>query len=469
MGTSYEIRYCLPVTRVRFTATRSCSRDALQDPDVTKVEISTSAAELIVGADTRDPILTAKIETGWVRNTSVSLTLTDDQRLNTVSDDSEGQIGAVATGVAGAMVFAAGALAPFAGAPAAVASRAAGLAAGARYFDLLGAELSVEPGGRRKRRAPVDPQAAYADKCPIENDQRLHYQELAARLRKQALTLAEEAAGSHEPSDLLYRLDMLGRLQAEVDTNLQRLADHFKAWRSASLMTWTEDMVAELEFDALPASHEGELVAEELDGEPKRIWETFGLMVARLPEEQPTHAPGWPGDVKGIRSNGIWEREPYRVGWRLWKKDPKAGLACIRTGVSQVVDAHSACRFLEFRKSIWAKRTMKATFGSGGALSGFDVQATSSAAAAAQTAGGLPSTAAAALKDAGSVSDDIAALRDRSLKQEVARAQALLALKQAEMTTSGLAATAADYAQLQRLQQQVEIAKARATLGSSGS
>jgi hypothetical protein len=112
---------------------------------------------------------------------------------------------------------------------------------------------------------------------------------------------------------------------------------------------------------------------------------------------------------------------------------------------------------------------MKATFGSGGALSGFDVQATSSAAAAAQTAGGLPSTAAAALKDAGSVSDDIAALRDRSLKQEVARAQALLALKQAEMTTSGLAATAADYAQLQRLQQQVEIAKARATLGSSGS
>lgn len=468
MGTSYEIRYCLPVTRVRFTATRSCSHDALQDPDVTKVEISSSAAELMVGADAREPILTAKIETGWVRNTSVSLTLTDDQRLNSVSDDSEGKMGSVATGVAGAMVFAAGALVPFAGGAAALASRV-GLVTGARYFDLLGAEVSIEPVGRRKRRAPVDPQAVYADQCPVENEQRLHYRELAARLRKQALTLAEEAVGAREPYELLGRLRVIRDLQAEVDANLQRLADHFKTWRSASLTTWTEDMVAELEFDALPASDEGELAAEKLDGEPKRIWETFGLMVARLPGQPPAHAPSLPGDIKGIRSNGIWEREPYRVGWRLWKKDPKAGLACIRTGVSQVVDAHSACRFLEFRKSIWAKRTMKATFGAGGALSSFDVQATSSAAAAAQTAGSLPSTATAALKDAGSLSDEIAALRNKPLNQEVARAQALLALKQAEMTTSGLAATAADYAELQRLQQQVEIAKARATLGSNGS
>lgn len=140
----------------------------------------------------------------------------------------------------------------------------------------------------------------------------------------------------------------------------------------------------------------------------------------------------------------------------------------IRSDRSLVLDSYLECRFLPSRKSIWAKRTMKATFGVAGALSGLDVETTATAAGMAQTLATLPSTASTALTQSASVADQAHALRSKQLDQDVDRATKLLVLKQSELAGAGLEATERDYAQLERLKQRVEIAVNSAKLAPWG-
>src|SRR6202022_1671593 len=104
-----------------------------------------------------------------------------------------------------------------------------------------------------------------------------------------------------------------------------------------------------------------------------------------------------------------------------------------RSGTALVLDQNSPSRFLTFRKSIWAKRTMKAKFGRSGALSGLDVGATSSLASTAQAVGSLPSTTTSALEQAGKLSDHVDSIRSKFSDQQLDRAKKLLDLKQNEI------------------------------------
>ncbi len=454
MATTYEIAYRLPVTKVRFTAVRTHGHDSVFETNPN--ELTSAAAEMIVAADSRTEFK-ATIETDWLFNVNTSLTLTDDQRLTSASGGSEGQLGVVTGGVLGALVF------------------AAGVAVGVpEWGALIGAATTRATSSdkreivpSKKPEPPSDPvEAQYKSKKPEEYEQLVKYRELHATLEKEALRNAIDAV--EKPAErprLLAEARALERLQSRVDARLDRLKQLFQTWRATTLTTWTEDLTEDIAFDLLPSSANGAFDPAKLEDPLKQVWERFGLMVVALPG-----FPAPPDEGKGPARNGtmggIYERSPRQVTWKLWKKrgpnDPAD--MCIRTGTSLVCDAISPVGSLEFRKSMWAKRTMKATFGNSGSMSGIEVGSTSSLAGAAATIGALPGATTSALEEASKFGDQLATLRTKSLYQEADRAKKLLELKQTEVSSAGLAATEGDQAELLRLKQQVEIAESTAKL-----
>lgn len=458
MGNTYRIRYRLPVTNVRFTATRTYTRDSVLH-DGNKEELTSSAAELIVKADARSS-LTAQIETGGLWDVSASLALTDDQRLSSASNASDGKAGAVVTGFLGAAVFAAS----FAGGVPAALAAGLGIAQAVRIktFSSRVAIERVFSAIQPDEVKPIDPvEEAYEQGHRVQYQQLSEYRRLLGILRQEALELAIQATQTPaERVAMLRDLRVLKRLQAEIEANIERLNLHFQAWRASTLETWTQDLVEEIPFDDLPATTTGDLDWLRVDeGRLRHIWKRFGLMVVPFPTTEKIHP------VEAESQPGVYEREPRSVTWKLWKRSIDSDThRCIGTGTSLVLDRHSPISYIPFRKSFWAKRTVKATFGSSGSLSGLDVESTSSLAAAAQTLGSLPTTAASSAEQANKLSDQLYSLRSKSLDQAADRAKKLLDLKQSEMTKAGLTATEADYAELERLKQQVAIAENTAKL-----
>jgi hypothetical protein len=463
--TTYEIHYHPPVTKVRFSATWTHTRDHVLGDVGAKNELTSAAAEMIVVGDERTEC-TAKIATGWLQNVNASLALTEDQRLTAASSSSEGQAGVAATSVLGAVVFAAGIAAglPAVSAGAPLVRDILHLMPGVTFdpdLKFAGGARSTFAAGAEKPVAPRDRiEEEYKEKHPLEYQQRKQYQHLLISLHQQVLEVMKKATHTkvspEQRSGVLADLRWLVRLHVVADARLQQLNQHFQAWRASTLTTWTENLIDEVAFDQLPYSVDGELQAK-LHRPLEAIWDRFGLMVVPFPS--PPTATQASQDPK--KEEGIYEREPRQVTWKLWKK-PEEGVkepVCVGSGTSLVLDNISTSRFLPFRKSIWAKRTMKATFGTGGSLSGLDVQATSSLGVAAQAVGNFPSTGTAALEQAGKFYDQVYALRSKSLDQEVGRAKKMLELKQNENAAAGLAATQADYAEQERLKQQVDIAQ----------
>ena len=96
MGELYEIRYRLPVAKVRFAATWTHTQDSVLAPKTTQDQLTASSTEMVIAADYRSEF-TARIETGALQNVNASLSLTDDQRLTSASGGSDGQAGVIAT------------------------------------------------------------------------------------------------------------------------------------------------------------------------------------------------------------------------------------------------------------------------------------------------------------------------------------------------------------------------------------
>lgn len=408
MGASYHVRYHLPATKVRLTATWTHTRDKALARAQVQHTLTASAADLVVAADERT-LLTAEIDTGLFENVSASLALTDDQRLTSASGGSEGQAGAVVTGVLGAAVFAAGVAT---GMPAVAAGASAIIASAANRFGIVDLEQrhdAYRTALLEKRAHPTDPiEAKYEEHSPVEYHQLVEYRWLQGTLRQEELKLAEQATASPEKRRaILASLGVLRRLRTEVEANLLRLNEHFKAWRATTLETWTEDLTEDVSFDLFPESQNGDLDEAALANEPlKHLWERFGLMIVATsaPVTQASQERQIPAD--GV-AEGVFEREPRQVAWTLWKRASHGSPERVRSGMSVVLDTKSRCAFLGFRKSVWAKRTMKVSFGAGGSLSAVDVEATSSAAAMAQALGNVPSTASSALQQAGQFSDQM--------------------------------------------------------------
>jgi hypothetical protein len=462
MGHTDEIKYHLPISCLRVTGTVTHTYDSILDKTETA---PTASVALDVIAD--EAKLTAKIESGWLRDTNVSFELTDDGRLVSSSVESTGEAGKALLGVVtvgGAIAGAVIGLPP--GAVGAIAA-AAGLGA-AKVVDHK--ELID-----RARKPEKDPVAkAYEKAYPGVFELKTKYAELVAELLRGAAVATEEFTNAD--TDLSRRAALTRVRDYRQALELARaesehLDAHYKAWRATTFKSRSEAFEYLLTLDALRkagAKVESGTVTFADSGDPeiqevKKVWANLGAVVVISGAGSDTTVEQPSGE------NKILVRLPRRVTLALYKKGeagkPDEGRAVlVETKSYLVMDGLCGLETFAFRKSLWAKRSSALKFSGSGALTGFSSTAASTAAALAEAAQGAPAALAGGLEQSKKIYDQLDALRSRSLDQRLARLKKEVELKQQEIAQAGLLATQGSTSELERLKQEAEILEKRKTI-----
>ena len=460
MGNTYTVPYLLPVTVVRFTATITTTVDSALGR--TDRDVTTATAELAVAGDVRDRYA-ATIRTGMFFDVTASITVADDERLSSASSDATGRLGQAVSSVLGTVATVAGA--------------AAGL--GVRVAALAPEHAAAF--AETARAAGIDPvDAAYEVAHPDEHAQLAVYKVLLRDVRaKIALALGQILAAETmvERGKAQAKHHSLVAARTDIESELNRMQALFDAWRAGTKKATTEQVVYEVPVDELPApadppSAPPSAPPSGLSPLAEKVWSELGMLVTVSDEEAPATAALSQPDGLLRSTEGIWTRVPRRVRWALWREHlgseggaggaPAAHIE--KDGTSTVVDRKSRHLCVDFRRSLFSRRSVKATFSSGGVLTVLDVGATSTIADSAAAVSDATAKISAGLQNAGTVATSVSSLRDRSLTESVAQAKAKLDLKQAQLSLAGLDATDADYAELARLKQEVELAEQNAKL-----
>jgi hypothetical protein len=464
MGHVDKITYHLPLSCVRVAATITETVDDFQagEPPERKPEATVTLEEV---ADATS--LAATMTSGWLRDTSVAFRLSDDGRLVSSSVDSTGTLGKVLIGAI------------------TVASAAAGVIAArtpVSVLDTVAAPLSTEERVRQ----------AYEKRFSDLVSLREHYVQQAGALDK----LTAAAVGSLATAgDAGERKDALRKIQAYrggseiARAEIERLAAHFKTWRATTLKSRTEhrecllslDKIRRVavsqgangpEFAAVPApapdaqgeAAEGEAAtAQKARDDARRIWDEYGVYVTV--DGGATAAEPLPA----IIDDEILVRIPRRVTLSLFKRGDGGAPELVDSRPHLVMDDACEVVAIQFRKSLWAKRSEAVEFSPNGALVGISTTRASAAAAISDAAQGMPGAVSAGLEQSRKIWDGVQSVRSAGIDQQLADLKRRIELKQSEIAEAGLLATEGSAAELARLQQQASILEQRKTIaGDAG-
>ncbi len=460
MWDKYDVGYFLPVTTVRFTGKTTVTTDELRDPTVVTVDTAADAC-FITRADSRYP-RTAQVRTRPVSDVNISLSLTDDQRLTAASSDSTGQLGSVVSTVLGTAVTTGAMI------------LAAGLTESVRTYSARAAADNAE----------AKYLADHAEAATLRTRYRTIVATTATRIADLTEVLANSGTANPAVATELSQL-RIARLNAEAE--LTRLDASFDAWRAGFRKSVTSELVIDVPTDALPAhstvkpdSTETDLRSHRLGGTfdsaglstaALAVWNQLGVIVTRgsagidaVPGDEP--ATDRRQTVNAATSDGIVIRRPDQITWRLWSRvtPTQSDVVLVRESAAAVVDARSSEVFFKFRKSMWAKRSIKVGLSDAGILKQFDATASSSAAAVAAAVNSSGAAMAGGVKGVADLSTSYYSIRDARSDHAAAQLKRQLDQKQTELTLSGLNATAGQYDELLRLQQQVALTSAQASL-----
>jgi hypothetical protein len=455
-----EINYCLPISVAHASGTVTITKDTVLD----RAE-SAPQATMVLDVIGESPAQTARIESGWLRDTGVAFELTDDGRLTSSAVESTGQGGKAVLAVAGVGAFVGGlalGLPPGAliAAAGAVVGKAADLPNLEKAFGRTHAELAAEQTSDEQRI-----EEAYQKAHPRVLSLSKEYASLALELNLKLAAAARELVEA-ESTDVrplaLWKLRTYGQALAAVQAELDRLKQHFNAWRAGTFTTRTETHVYLLPVDLIRAAdvtvaEDGTLTFPESPAAKKveHVWDKLGLIVrvAAAGKDKATNLPRT-GD------NELLFRIPRRVRLEVYeRKEGKALL--LESKEHLIMDGLSAVKTIKLRKSMWAKRSSTLKFSSTGALIGYASTATAAGAAFAETAQGIPAALASSVEQSKTMYEQIDALRSRSLEQRLARVKKEVELKQQEVARDDLLATAGEHAELERLKQEAAILEQR--------
>lgn len=471
MGVTNTVDYCLPLTVVRCTGTVTRTTDGAARP----VEQTTADATLVTTADHRRP-LAVVLESRALVDLAATVRVADDLRLVSVSGESTGQAGAAVRQVLGVVVTAAGL-----GLGGAAALRAPGRPTDSTDGALDGTDGTDGSAGRPP--APVVPtaQEEYELAHPTESDHRARYRAARVGLLREVLTATERlvAAPPGERPALLASLAVTRGLLAEVERSLVPLDAHHTAWLAARRTVTRSDRSIDIPTDELPPAtilgHTTGTTAQAdvsgLSPVAREVWETLGLLVTVA--ANPDAAPAREHPLPGIdRADVVWVRVPRPVTWALWRRDPRdeaepgaaARVVLVREGTSMVLDDECGHRPVRFRRSLWARRSTAVELSPAGSLSALTTSAGSVAVGLASAAADATDAVGSGLDRALAIGTARADLADAAAARRLADVTRVLDTRTAELAVAGLEATAADHAELARLQQRVALEAAGASL-----
>jgi len=489
------VEYWLPTSVLRAKGTVTRRVDGLFPKKAATVS---AAAELTLDtvADKDVPrggahplLCVARIRHGLFSDTNARFELTDDRRLVTAGAGSGGQAGKVVLGVVGAAATVASLAAGFA--PGAVAGATA-MARAARDYERFA------PGNEAALRDSVVKNAlsdeervvetAFLDEQPQVALARLHFRELALRLLDQlreALS-AVERAGTVEDRHrrAIARVVSCQKALGVARGEVARLDAIFAAWRASKIDESVEQVDVVVPIADVVATRPDDEGWGPMSPRVVELLQKFGVWAVAEDLEAKVPSKAFDESVitldNGRRiASGVILRQPrtmmlaiyqYTVAGKPapWTGDPDklkcpldAAFRLVERRMCFVVDRDSRHEFIEFRSSLWGRKTVDVSLSPLGGLKSYKAASGSAAAAAAETAAALPGTVRDALDDVAKMRSELDALRDRSLDLQIADIKKRIDLKNQELLLSGVDATESDLAEIERLRQEQAILEAR--------
>lgn len=462
--------------------------------------------------------LTARIEHGSIKDTSVTFELTEDRRLVSASSDVEGQAGKVLLGIIGASAGVAGLATGFLPVSAGAASMLAAVAARDIMRLPHGVEEKEEGGVAEETDEVLDQQITTAAERRHELDvAKLFLAEMpeAARLRQRlsnrveallldlatALWRVDQAdADAESGKRAMARVRMCQNALAGARAEHAHLEAVYEAWRASKV---TESGKQHFSL-RVPLHKVLDAVAEHPPESDSEVENTIQALRAlglwlKVVDQEPREQPGSSASQVGVESRcmkagdgriepsrwaaGVLLRKPRRLSLALYQRydgdDPtsyeeedgplpplleESTFRLVESTRCFIVDGHCRHEFVPFRKSWWGRRTTSLDLWPDGGLRKYSSTSTSQAAAMTGAVADIPSTIDSALESAASVRAQIDAVESRPLDLEIAKLKRLVDLKNQQLTLVGLNATAAQTMELERLRHRLAILQAQADI-----
>ncbi len=417
-----------------------------------------------VRGDAGDGLL--ELEQSERGDSTAKITWTGDGRISSLSYNSVG-VGSKVVG-AGAKL-----LATIAG----TALRAAPVPA-APVLGLLGLRgLAARVAPNQQGCPPVEAAVRRAWEADHEDakEHKAAYEQIAASATSK-LTELRKSVVEKGPDEAPYgEIARIRQIEAVLDSALKEIAKveaMFTAWSEARLTRIPRKVSFAIGVDEVPV-HKDRTderparnpleVSEKDDPALFSLWNVCGLWI----EVGPTfsHA-GWRPNPVGTQAAGdrVYWRLPQPASLWVWRRDSEGAAVLDQVVDTMVVDRFSDTGSLPIEGRYFGEAAVDVTFDELGFPATTSQSDKSAAGAVADGLAGLPGQIQEGLSAVGTIATTTSELRDAAAKRRLAEVTRKVDQRSKELELQGINATADSYAELKRLQQQVEIAEAQSTL-----
>ena len=441
--------YRLPMSRVRFTGTRTQTVDTVLGDSVSRE----ATAQLGIAADTKGP-LSLDLDPDLLADSAAKFQLTEDGRLTGATMSVTGQGTAIVSGLVGVVGTVVG-----------VAVRAA-----------TGAAVMNVTEGAKGATVPTSAElieAAYARDRKADADRRKAAMATLGDLRV-ALHTALAQLATDRPREAAATGRRVARLAAAIsvaESDVDRENAAMKVWRDSTIKTTAVAYTIDVTLDELRASdivvrdgkmfvpsprddHQAAAQAKVSDG-----WDKLGCLV--VVKDDPSYEHHEPTVIGRRDSKHVVVRDPRPATLQFYERSDTDAATLVREEPALVVDGTSHEQWIAADRAVFGKHARGLTFTSDGLLTGVDHGTSSELAGAAGALSAMPGGFATALETVGKLSGTLESLRSAGSEAALQQVKRRVDTRTQELALEGLEKTSKDYAELELLKQQAAMKQQR--------
>jgi hypothetical protein len=263
----------------------------------------------------------------------------------------------------------------------------------------------------------------------------------------------------------VVRVNRLEAVAADCAAEVEKVELLYKAWREAQRTRTVRHLACTLEVGSLVvAGPDTPPDPATLTGTAKALWDDMGVIVTVTPADGRGSTTWTAQDAPAPDPSTVFWRVPRPVKLCTWRIDADEKPVLDRVEEVQVVDVHSQVVGRSLGDRFFGSEEAGIVFGPDGAPTKLSSSDISAAGALADALGGLGTKVAEGLDTASKISTTAATLSDANAKRRLDALTTEHALVSKRLELDGLDATAADFAEAKRLEQQVAMAKATGEL-----